>query len=85
MWLQGDIPKLQSIDDALEADYRRNPEKWQDPSIVSYYTGKDLHEEPDWEPGKRGFVGRFWWPAVITFVLTVTLGLIWGIINRAGA
>jgi hypothetical protein len=84
LWLQGDIPKLKSIDDALEADYRRNPEKWQDPSIVSHYTGKDLLEEPDWEPGKRGFVERIWWPAVISLIVIISIGIIWGLMNRAG-
>ena len=85
LWLQGDIPKLKSIDDALEADYRRNPEKWQNPSIVSYYPSRDLFDQPKWESGQGGFMERFWWVAVIAFALTVSLGLIWGIINRAGA
>ena len=85
LFLQGDIPKLKSIDDALEADYRRNPKKWQDPSIVSYYTGKDLIEEPDWEPGARGFMERFWWVAVAFFITALVGGLIWGFMNRAGA
>ena len=84
LFLQGDIPKLKSIDDALEADYRRNP-KWQDPSIVSYYTGKDLMEEPDWEPGARGFMERFWWVGVAFFITALVGGLIWGFMNRAGA
>ena len=64
LWLQGDIPKLKSIDDALEADYRRNPEKWQDPSIVSYYPARDLFDHPKWELGKGGFMERFWWVGV---------------------
>jgi hypothetical protein len=42
-------------------------------------------EEPDWEPGKRGFMERTWWPAVVSFILIVSLGLIWGLMNRAGA
>lgn len=54
LWYLGETaPETGWIDNALDADYRRNP-KWQDPSIVSYYTGRDLMEEPDWEPGKRG-------------------------------
>lgn len=84
-FLQGDIPKLKSIDDALDADYRRNPDLWIDPSIVWWYTGKDLLEEPDWEPGARGFMERIFLPAVISLILIISIGLIWGIMNRAGA
>jgi len=84
-FLQGDIPKLKSIDDALEADYRRNPKKWQDPSIVSYYPDRDLYDEPDWEPGARGFMERFWWVGVVLFITVLVGGLIWGFINRASA
>ena len=85
LWMQGDVPDLKSIDDALEADYRRNPKLWQDPSIVSHYTGKDLIEEPDWEPGKRGFMERFWWVGVVLFLMALVGGIVWGFMNRAGA
>jgi len=85
LWLQGDVPKLKSIDDALDADYRRNPDLWIDPSIVWWYTGKDLLEEPEWEPGARGFMERFWWVGVAFFITALVGGLIWGIMNRAGA
>ena len=84
-FLQGDIPDAKQIDDVLEADYRRNPEEWIDPTILSYYTGKDLIEEPDWEPGARGFVERFWWVGVAFFITALVGGLIWGFMNRAGA
>ena len=84
-FLQGDIPDVKQIDDALEADYRRNPELWIDPSIVWWYTGKDLLEEPDWEPGARGFVDRFWWVGVAFFLTALVGGLIWGFMNRASA
>jgi hypothetical protein len=33
-------------------------------------------EEPDWEPGERGFMERIWWPTVVSFILIVSLGLI---------
>ena len=85
LWLQGDIPKLKSIDDALDADYRRNPDLWIDPSIVSWYTGKDLLDEADWEPGARGFMERFWWVGVVFFITAVIGGIVWGLLNRAGA
>ena len=83
-YLGGRAPETEWIDNALEADYRRNP-KWQDPSIVSHYTGKDLLEEPVWEPGKRGFMEQIWWPAVISLIVIISVGIIWGIMNRAGA
>jgi len=85
LFLQGDIPKLKSIDDALEADYRRSPEEWLNPSILSYYSGKDLMEEADWEPGARGFMERFWWVGVAFFITALVGGIIWGFMNRAGA
>ncbi len=84
-FLHGDIPKIESIDDALDADYRRNPDLWIDPSIVSWYTGKDLLEEADWEPGARGFMERFWWVGVAFFLTALVGGLIWGFMNRASA
>jgi len=84
-FLQGDVPDAKQIDDALEADYRRKPELWIDPSIVWWYTGKDLLEEPTWEPGARGFMERIFLPAVISLILIISIGLIWGIMNRAGA
>jgi hypothetical protein len=84
-FLQGDVPKFESIDYALEADYRRNPDLWIDPSIVWWYTGKDLWEEPEWEPGARGFVERFWWVGVAFFITALVGGLIWGFMNRASA
>jgi len=83
-YLGGRAPETEWIDNALEADYRRNP-KWQDPSIVSHYTGKGLMEEPDWEPGKRGFMEQIWWPAVVSLIVIISVGIIWGLINRAGA
>lgn len=82
--LHGEVPEVSWIDHALEADYRRNP-KWQNPTIVSYYPNRDLREEPDWEPGKRGFMEKIWWVAVIVFSVLVSGGLIWGLMNRAGA
>jgi len=85
LWLQGDVPKLKSIDDALEADYRRNPKKWQNPSIVSYYPARDLFDTPKWEPGQGGFMERFWWVGVAFFITALVGGLIWGFMNRAGA
>jgi hypothetical protein len=85
LWLQGDIPKLKSIDDALEADYRRNPQKWQNPSIVSYYPARDLFDKPKWESGKGGFMERFWWVGVAFIITAIVGGLIWGLMNRAGA
>ena len=85
LWLQGDIPTLKSIDDALEADYRRNPQKWQNPSIVSYYPARDLFDHPKWELGKGGFMERFWWVGVAFFLTAIVGGLIWGFMNRAGA
>jgi hypothetical protein len=79
-----DTPEISWIDHALEADYRRNP-KWQNPTILSYYPDRDPREVPDWEPGKRGFMEPIWWVAVIVFGLLVTGGIIWGLMNRAGA
>ena len=84
-FLQGDIPNLKSIDDALEADYRRNPKKWQNPSIVSYYPARDLFDMPKWEWGEGGFMERFWWVSVTFFITAIVGGLIWGFMNRAGA
>ena len=75
---------MEWIDNALEADYRRNP-KWQDPSIVSHYTGRDLMEEAGWEPGKRGFMEQIWWLAVVSLIVIISVGIIWGLMNRAGA
>jgi hypothetical protein len=42
-------------------------------------------EEPDWEPGARGFMERFWWVGVAFFITALVGGLIWGFMNRAGA
>ncbi len=42
-------------------------------------------EEPDWEPGKRGFMEQIWWPAVVSLIVIISVGIIWGLINRAGA
>ena len=81
--LPSNAPHILWIDHALEADYRRNP-KWQDPSIVSHYTGKDLYDGPHWEPGERAFMERIWWVGVATFILLVTGGLIWGLMNSVG-
>jgi hypothetical protein len=80
----GDAPEVSWIDHALDADYRRNP-KWQKPSIVSYYPDRDPREFPDWEPGKRSFMEQIWWVVVIVFSLLVSGGIIWGLMNRAGA
>jgi hypothetical protein len=80
----GEVSEIEWIDDALEADYRRNP-KWQKPSIVSYYPARDLFDKPKWEHGKGGLMERVWWAAVTFFTLFVVGGLIWGFMNRAGA
>ena len=80
----GEVNKPEWIDHALEADYRRNP-KWQKPSIVSHYPDRDPREFPDWEPGKRGFMEPIWWVTVIVFSVIVSAGIIWGLMNRAGA
>lgn len=80
----GEVSETEWIDNALEADYRRNP-KWQNPSIVSYYPERDLYDKPDWEQGKRGFMEQIWWAGVAFFLTTVVSGLIWGFINRASA
>jgi len=44
-----------------------------------------LYDEPDWEPGARGFMERFWWVGVVLFITVLVGGLIWGFINRASA
>lgn len=72
------------IDHALNADYRRHA-RWQDPTILAYYAGRDLRTTPDWEPRRMGFMENFWWVAVVVFSMLVFGGLIWGLMNRAGA
>jgi len=85
LWYIGeDVHHPHWIDHVLDADYRRNP-KWQNPTILSNYSGRDLREVPDWKPGKRGFMEGPWWVAVIFFSSIVVGGLIWGIMHRAGA
>jgi hypothetical protein len=59
-------------------------EKWQKPTILSYYPNRDPREVPDWEPGKRGTMEKIWWIVVIVLSLTVFGGLIWGLMNRVG-
>jgi hypothetical protein len=81
--LQGDIPKIESINNSIHTDFRRIA-KWQHPSIRFYYTGRDLLEEPKWEPGERGFMEPFWWPLVYILIIIITFGLIWGFMNCVG-
>ena len=83
-YIAQDAPEISWIDHAMEADYRRNP-KWQNPTILSYYPDRDPREVPDWQPGKRGFMESIWWVAVFVFILLVSGGLIWGLMNRVGA
>ncbi|UCD45409.1 MAG: hypothetical protein JSV27_02625 [Candidatus Bathyarchaeota archaeon] len=80
----GEVSETEWIDDALEADYRRNP-KWQKPTILDYYPKRDLYDKPAWEEGKLGRISPVWWAAVAFFALFVVGGLIWGFMNRAGA
>lgn len=80
----GEVSETEWIDNALKADYRRNP-KWQKPSIVSYYPDRDLYDKPAWEPGKMGAIEPIWWVAVISLTTFVVGTLIWGFMNRAGA
>ncbi|TRO48781.1 hypothetical protein E2P65_02265 [Candidatus Bathyarchaeota archaeon] len=84
LWYIGEIaPEIEWIDNSIEADFRRI-DKWQNPSIRFSYTGKDLIEEPKWEPRKRGFMEQFWWPAVISLILIIFVGIVWGLMNRVG-
>ena len=50
-YIGGDVHHPHWIDHVLDADYRRNP-KWQNPTILSNYSGRDLREVPDWSPGR---------------------------------
>ncbi len=49
------------------------------------YVGRDLRTAPDWEPGQRGFMEVVWWVVVVVFSGLVFGGIIWGLMNRAGA
>lgn len=82
-YISGRTPHPLWIDHALNADYRRNP-KWQNPTILSYYSGRDLREVPDWKLGQIGFMEPIWWVFVVLISGFVFFGLIWGLMNRAG-
>ena len=82
--VSGGAPEMSWIDHALDADYRMNP-LWQNPTILAYYAGRDLRTVPDWEPASRGFMEVAWWVAVVVFSVLVFGGLVWGLMNRAGA